>query len=155
MTPQFENKPAMTFIGLGKDFDMTEQSAIGALWDLFLEQKHFIDNPCNDAAYGLCYAPQEKETFSDRFHYTAALQVPADTKIPEGMEKIELPAHKYAVFTHKGPLHKLQETNDYIWKTWLPKSGYELADAPDIEIYGEQWNAEQENGAISICLPIL
>ncbi|NCC04329.1 MAG: AraC family transcriptional regulator [Proteobacteria bacterium] len=155
MTPRFEQKEALTFIGLGKDYSLAEPNTIGLLWDDFLRLKHLIQNIMDDSGYGLCYAPKEKETFSDKFRYTAALRVDDHASVPDGMEKIHIPAYEYAVFTHKGSLESLSSTNDYIWKTWLPKSGFELADAPDIEIYGNRWNAETSTGEIDICLPII
>ncbi len=155
MTPRFEQKEALTFIGLGKDYLLSESNTIGALWDDFHRRKHLIQSVADNNGYGLCYAPKEKETFSDKFRYTAALCVDNKASVPDGMEKILIPAYEYAVFTHKGTLETLAATNDYIWKTWLPQSGVELADAPDIEIYGSKWNAETSTGEIDICLPIL
>jgi len=155
MEPRFEHKEALTFIGLGKDYNFEEPNTIGELWDQFLQKKNLITNVTDDAVFGLCYAPKEKETFSDKFHYTAALRVSEKATVPDGMEKIKVPAQEYAIFTHKGSLDTLSTTNDYIWKTWLPKSGLELADAPDIEAYGSRWDASSENGEIDIYVPIV
>ncbi len=156
MEPRFERKEALTFIGLGKDCNLEDPNTIGLLWDEFLQKKHLINrhDVTDEAGFGLCYAPQEKEAFSSNFHYTAALRVSENAAVPEGMEKIRIPAQEYAVFTHKGSLETLSKTNDYIWKTWLPKSGLELADAPDIEVYGSKWDAAAESGEIDIYVPV-
>ncbi|WP_321340671.1 AraC family transcriptional regulator [uncultured Cohaesibacter sp.] len=155
MEPYFGHEEALTFIGLGKDYNLESSNTIGLLWDEFLKRKHLISNASDKAAYGLCWAPQEKETFSDNFHYTAALKVPDNAPVPNGMEKINVPAQEYAIFTHKGTLDTLTTTNDYIWKTWLPKAGFELADAPDIEVYGSKWDPSQDSGEIEIYVPIV
>jgi len=154
MEPRFEHKEVFTFIGLGKDYNLENPNTISILWDQFLQKKHLITNVIDDAAFGLCYAPKEKETFSDKFHYTAALRVSEKAVVPDGMEKVHVPAQEYAIFTHKGSLQTFSTTNDYIWKTWLPKSGLELADAPDIEVYGDKWDAKLDNGEIDIYVPI-
>lgn len=154
MEPRFEQKEAFTFIGLGKDYSLTDPNTIGKLWNQFHQKKDLIKDVQAESAFGLCYAPKEKEVFSDNFHYTAALRVSDNTPVPEGMEKVQVPAQEYAIFTHKGSLETLSTTNDYIWKTWLPKSGLELADAPDIEVYGSKWNAKTSSGEIDIYVPI-
>lgn len=154
MEPYFETKEALTFIGIGQDFNLTEPNKISELWDQFLLKKHLIQNVLREDAYGLCYAPKEKETLSNLFHYTAALRVSPDAAVPEGMEKIQIEDQEYAVFTHNGSSDTLSTTNDYIWKTWLPKSGLELSDAPDIEIYGEKWSAETASSEMKILVPI-
>ena len=155
MTPRFEYKKAFTVIGVGADYNLTEPNKNPALWDEFLCQKHRIKGVQRQEAYGICYAPKEKETFSDQFHYTAALCVIDDASVPEGMEKIRIPAQKYAVFTHKGPATDMAKTNVFIWKTWLPQSGLEPADAPDFELYGARWNGNKAEGEVEIYVPIV
>ncbi len=161
MTPRFEHKDAQTFIGMGKDCNFGEPEAIGDLWDRFNKMKHLITDLADDNGYGLCYAPKgkegkEKDIFPETFRYTAALRVTGDAvSVPEGMEKINMPAERYAVFTHKGSTDTLPETNDYIWKTWLPRSGLELADSPDIELYSKEWDPILKEGNIEIYLPVI
>lgn len=157
MEPRFEHKESFTFIGLGRDYSLEGANTvteIGTLWDEFIERKHLVTNVVEEAAFGICYAPKDKDAFSNNFRYTAALRVSDDADVPEGMEKIQVLAQEYAVFTHKGSLDTLVQTNDYIWKTWLPKSSLELADAPDIEVYGDKWNAENGTGEIDIYVPV-
>ncbi|MDD3181574.1 MAG: AraC family transcriptional regulator [Alphaproteobacteria bacterium] len=155
MTPRFEHQEALTFVGLGADFNLTDPSTIATLWNKFQAQKHLIKKTQDQTAYGLCYAPKVKEVFSEAFHYTAALRVNDNAPIPDGMEKIHMNAQDYAVFTHKGPLAALAITNDYIWKTWLPTSGLDLADAPDFERYGDDWNGDTGEGSFEIYVPIV
>lgn len=58
--------------------------------------------------------------------------------VPEGMEEYTVPACTWAVFSGKGPMPgAIQELEKRIVTEWLPTSGYEYANAPDIELYLE------------------
>lgn len=66
------------------------------------------------------------------YYIAAATQAPA----PEGMWAEEIPAATWAVFSEQssGPA-AIQELQQRIVSEWLPDSGYEWAQAPDIEVY--------------------
>jgi len=51
------------------------------------------------------------------------------------LERIELAAGRYAVLRHVGPHAELQGTYDWLFGTWLPRSGETLRDAPSWEEY--------------------
>jgi len=158
MIPRFERKETFIVVGLGKDFIFSEPNVIPVLWNDFLRQKHQIEQQLDKAFYGVCYGPKDKETFAEKFHYTAAVRVSDDTPVPGGMERISIEAQEYAVFTHKGRLTGLQNTCNFIWKTWLPKSGFEPADAPDFELYRAneaQCPMDTDEGETEIYVPIL
>lgn len=152
MKPRFTHKDKFVVIGMGQD--APAGTNMGDLWDKFLPEKHKIERVCGKEAYGICYAAQEKETYPDSFHYTAALPVRDDAPIPDGMEKIAIERHEYAVFTHRGPVSDISKTNDYIWKTWLPQSGYEPANSPDFELYDERFKADDADSEFDIYVPI-
>lgn len=67
------------------------------------------------------------------FYYIAAA---SDQEPLEGMEEYIVPASTWAVFPGEG-LENLQELEKKIVTEWLPSSGYEYGDAPDIELYLE------------------
>jgi AraC family transcriptional regulator len=55
---------------------------------------------------------------------------------PEGEFGVtDLPAGRYAVVTHRGPYENLSKTYQRVYGGWLPRSGYELRDAPAFEQY--------------------
>ncbi len=153
MKPRFEHREAFTVVGIGKDSPAGKGMEV--LWNEFLLRKHQIEQTQGTEAYGVCYAPQEKENFPEKFHYTAALRVRDDAPVPTGMEKIRIEAHDYAVFTHKGPIADLPKTNDYIWKTWVPQSGLELADAPDFERYDARFKPDSAASEFEIYVPVI
>ncbi len=74
-------------------------------------------------------------TPTEKVRYDAAIAVDRPVQ-PEGdFGAMEIPAGKYAVFTHRGPYENLGRSYQQIYGGWLPKSGYELRDAPAFEQY--------------------
>lgn len=66
-------------------------------------------------------------------YYIAAA---TDKETPEGMDEYTVPESTWAVFTCQGPMpDAIQDLQRRIITEWLPASGYEYADAPDIEVY--------------------
>lgn len=84
-----------------------------------------------EGVLGIC-AGMDGESFD---YYIAVV---SDKKIPAGKDFVEytVPAGTWAVFECVGPMPKaIQELEKRIVTEWLPNSGYEYADAPDIEVY--------------------
>lgn len=66
------------------------------------------------------------------------IAVASGKSVPEGMEAYEVPACTWAIFECTGPMpQSIQRLQKRIVAEWLPASGYEYADAPDIEVYSE------------------
>ncbi len=66
------------------------------------------------------------------------IAVATDKPAPEGTAEYEVPACTWAIFECIGPMpNAIQELQKRIVTEWLPTSGYEYADAPDIELYTE------------------
>lgn len=122
----------MEYYGTGQD------QRIPQLWEQFMKRICEIPNCQSRETYGFC-----EMLFGDPddgpFSYIAAAPVEAVEGIPRGMLAKEVPASKYAVFTHKGTLDSLQDTYNYIYKVWLPKSGYQV-DNFDMELYDHRFN---------------
>lgn len=71
-----------------------------------------------------------------KFDYYIA--VSSTQPVPEGMCEYEVPACTWAVFECKGPMPTaIQKMQERIMTEWLPGSGYQYADAPDIEMYAD------------------
>lgn len=79
----------------------------------------------------------------------AATEQPA----PEGMEERKIPAMTWAIFPGKGPMPQaVQQLERRIVAEWLPGSGYEYADGPDLELYLDPNPAEAR---FEIWLPVV
>ena len=58
--------------------------------------------------------------------------------LPQGLEEYLVPAGTWAIFDCVGPMPQaVQDLQKRIVTEWLPVSGYEYADAPDIEVYSD------------------
>ena len=85
----------------------------------------------------------------------AALMVNSTDDIPEGMTYKNIPAHKYAKFTHKGKLDKLGETYNYIYQNWLPKSEYKHdGKAIELEWYDNRFKVDSDESEFDIYISI-
>ena len=66
------------------------------------------------------------------YYIAAATRAPA----PADMAEYSVPAGTWAVFPCRGPMPQaMQDLQRRIISEWLPSSGYEYAEAPDIEVY--------------------
>jgi predicted transcriptional regulator YdeE len=66
-----------------------------------------------------------------------------------------MPPSRCARFIHKGPYRDLGLTLDYVYQTWLPKSGQRIASSFEIERYGRDLRSPDDEGAeTEIYIPI-
>ncbi|MCI2059060.1 MAG: AraC family transcriptional regulator [Oscillibacter sp.] len=73
------------------------------------------------------------------------IAVCSDAPVPAGMTAAEIPAGTWAVFECVGPMpDSIQQMQKRILTEWLPSSGYQYANAPDVEVYpaGDQSAAD-------------
>lgn len=78
--------------------------------------------------------------------------VSTDRETPDGMVEYMVPEFTWAVFPGQGTMPtSIQETEKRAVTEWLPTSGYEYADGPDIEVY---INADPANAKFEVWLPI-
>ena len=105
----------------------------------------------NDLLFGAIWCDDGE---SSRCRYLACVEVTSATEVPEGMNARELASGLYAVFTHKGPINTIDRTLDYVYGSWLPRSGHQLRDAPEIEIYGDKFDPLSPESEMEYALPI-
>lgn len=143
MEPKIITKPAFTVVGLPfKGYisqspyaDGQSNNEIGLVWDEFNRRVPEIRN-ISGPAYGVCFGmPNPDEPW-----YVAGMEVASAEQVPAGMMSVTVPAQKYAVF--ECTLGTLWETYRYINEEWQPRSGYERVEAPDFELYDEEFDPE-------------
>ncbi|MCD4785990.1 MAG: GyrI-like domain-containing protein [Candidatus Eremiobacteraeota bacterium] len=160
MKPKIVTKESFKVIGMERKFTLNNNT-IPQLWDDFMPRFHEIKNKVNpDVAYGICESGDVDVTIENmskdtEFNEVVCFEVSNFDDVPDGMVTRTIPAHKYAMFTHKGELSNLSHTYDYIFGEWLTKSGYDIADNFDFELYDERFNLkDQKNSEIDVYLPI-
>lgn len=83
-----------------------------------------------------------------RYYIAVASSMPAS----QGFEEYYVPASTWAVFPGSGTNISLQELEQRVIREWLPTSGYEYANAPDIEVY---LNADPANAQYEVWVPVV
>lgn len=86
---------------------------------------------------------------NSQWKYFIAVASLAET---EEFEAYTVPASTWAVFPGEGTNRSIQELEQRIVTEWLPTSGYEYADAPDIEVY---LNPDPENAKFEVWIPVV
>jgi AraC family transcriptional regulator len=85
----------------------------------------------------------------------AAIEVVGMDAPPGPLALKKIPALKWARFIHKGPTRELSLTLDYVYHTWLPKSGQSLAYPWVLEGFGHDFrNADSQDCEREIYIPI-
>jgi AraC family transcriptional regulator len=100
---------------------------------------------------GICmeFSPEQEELTYVIASEKTSEDVPADF-----IEK-EIPASTWAVFESVGPMPgAIQEVWKRIFAEWFPATGYEHADAPELEVY-LPGNPEDENYKCEVWIPII
>jgi AraC family transcriptional regulator len=127
------------------------------LWQNFMPRRKEIVNAVNDYLYSL----EEYNThFFDHFDPAAefvkwaAVEVSDADQLPADMQALVMPSGLYAVFTHKGPASKGFETYDYIFRTWLPSSGYQIDNRPHFALMGEKYKNDDPASEEEIWIPV-
>lgn len=160
MKPRFETRDDFYLMGIGKIFERDKTKEIGELlWPQFLERFDEIPNKMGKVqesyvTYGVCKEIWKDNHLQDHFNYYAGVEVQEETTPLDGMELIYVPSQTYAVFSHHGGLKDLNLTNQYIWGTWLPQSGHELAPASDLEVYPANFDPESSDSSLEIWIPL-
>lgn len=75
----------------------------------------------------------------------------SSTKPGDGFEEYTIPASTWAVFPGEGTNQSIQQLEQRIITEWLPASGYEYADAPDIEVY---LNPDPQDAKYEVWIPV-
>jgi AraC family transcriptional regulator len=74
-------------------------------------------------------------TPADRCRYYACLTVPADIHPGKGIGLMDIPGGRHAIVRFEGTAEKIAGAYRDLYAVWLPRSGYQPADAPCYEIY--------------------
>lgn len=146
--PRMEERGAFRVVGLGIDCAFGNTGAIPALWQAFNARENEVENAVPGALYGVCCMGDG----AGNFRYIAGVEAQGSTS---GMEHIDIPAHRYAVFTHSGHISDFAKTVYTIWNKALPDAGLKSAQAPDFERYDHRFDGRTGRGEVEIWIPIV
>jgi predicted transcriptional regulator YdeE len=134
LKPVLEEKPTFRVIGLMSRVTEDRQ-AIAKLWEALASETRRLMLPRRRLNfYGFLWYPQG-EAIHDCF-YMAAIETNSSDIGHSALVSKTFPPLHLARFIHKGPDGDIDLTRDYIYHTWLPKSGRRLGSPLEIEYYG-------------------
>ncbi|WP_020614772.1 AraC family transcriptional regulator [Sediminispirochaeta bajacaliforniensis] len=130
----------------GNDID-----AVDLLWQEFWKlRNHYNINSCY--YFGVCLHDLDMRN-KEVFDYYAGYESSLLMTIPKEMNTLEIPAEKYAQFTHKGSPEKIGLTYDQIYYYWLPFTNCIPTMNMDMIRVDKRFDRD-ENSEIDIFIPI-
>ena len=138
MNYKIEKKDTFNIVGVKTALEMNIEDSFAKVPIFWQENAHRIPEICTlmngKAPLGILGVSTSMNG-KDCDYFIAAV---SDAQAPEGMSEYMVPAATWAIFECVGPMPSaIQTLQKRIITEWLPSSGYEYADAPDIEVYGE------------------
>lgn len=156
--PAIKNTDPIKLIGICIETSLANDKT-SLLWNRFMKLKGSIENNKGEKlysvqVYGEKFMNGEFDTLS-QFSKWAATEVYDFEKIPKGLEKLEIPAGKYAIFTHEGTAKEFAQTSTYIFNKWLPESDFKLDNRPHFEVLGDDYKGpENPDSKEDIWIPV-
>ena len=153
LKPVLEEKDAFQVAGL-MTLVNDDQTVIPRLWEMLAQELQGIEEAVKPKRfYGITCYP--KDWAGRGFFYLAAVEIKTLDVADSPLVVKTIPALKCARFIHKGPREDLRLTRDYIYQTWLPKSGRGVSHPLEIECYGRDFpGADSATSEREIYIPI-
>ncbi len=123
---------------IGKDYDPADVAESFKRVPMFWQESHQngkVAQICGfikDEPMGLLGISDCSSLGGSNFYYIAAA---TDVPVPDGMYELIVPSCTWAIFSGSGLPKSIQDLQKRIYSEWLPTSGYEWDNAPDIEVY--------------------
>lgn len=148
-------KETFTVMGI-EYFGSNQNNEIPLLWKRFLNELNTLTEYNRQTTYlGLCDHVPDYDPEKSEFAYMACVEINEPlNQMPKGMITKTIPRQDYVVFTHIGYSDTLEMTYKYIYGTYFFKSGFELADTPDFELYDSRFDPNSETSEIDIYIPV-
>lgn len=154
-SPLLRKTEPIKMIGMPQTMSRADYN-IGELWSRFMPRRREILNPLSNDLISMTLYDQDYFTNFDpdrKFQKWAGMGVMDYSVIPQGMETFEIPAGLYAVFHYKG-LSTDNSVYQFIFRSWLPASGYTLDNRPHFEILGKNYRNNDPDSEEEIWIPI-
>ena len=149
---RYEQGRPMLFAGIRRKHEFANTPRdIPRQWRDF-EKLGKLPGQLGTTAYGaICGGDADTQTME----YMCAVEVASFDGLPRDLGRMRVPAVRYAVFWHDGPVDLVRATWDEILWHWLPRSGMRSAHTPDFEVYDERFDLRTGLGGIEIWVGVL
>jgi AraC family transcriptional regulator len=147
---RFETGRPLLIAGLGERHRWETSKAVPALWQRAVQHFGSIPRRVGRDTFGVvCNGDDE-----GNFDYIAGVEVKDFSDLPSAFSRLRIGPQKYAVFSQHEHISTIRCAVNTIWSRWLPESGHEVADAPNFESYGEEFDPRTGLGGFKIWIPI-
>jgi AraC family transcriptional regulator len=134
--PEIKKTAARLIVGQCIETHLAE-NRITALWQSFAPRIKEVHHRLSTGSFSVQVYDHDfmKELFTPFtvFEKWAGVEVSIASDIPLNMKVLHIPAGRWAVFTYKGTANDFHVFAQYMYETWLPKSGEQLDDRPHFE----------------------
>ena len=123
------------------------------VWRKFMMRRNEIVNQTSNQLFSLQIYP-ENFTPNQTFRKYALAEVSDFDNNPNDFEIFELASGKYLVFNYKGKAEIGPEIFRYIFQNMIPENQFEVDNRPHFEIFGEDYNPQNDFAEEEIWIPI-
>lgn len=148
--PRRETGKTLLIAGYAQRYRFETIAGIPAQWQRFVPHIGHIQGQIGRAAYGVCC----NSDGAGSFEYLCGVDVASFDGVPDDFARLRIPEREYLVFAHRAHISAIRNTWSAILNKYLPESGLEIADAPDFERYGSEFNPQAGTGLVEIWIPI-
>jgi AraC family transcriptional regulator len=148
-SPRIVTEEALLIFGLLQHHSQSN-AGIPAQWNRFLPYFGQIDGQIDNVAYGVICNCDE----ADSCDYICGVAVNQFPSHPPEFARLRIPPQTYAVFDHSGHISSIASTWSSIWEHALADAGYQAANGPAFERYGERFDGRTGLGGLEIWVPI-
>lgn len=123
------------------------------VWKKFMMRRNEIVNQTSNQLFSLQIYP-ENFTANQTFRKYALAEVSDFNNIPNDFETFELESGKYLVFNYQGKAEHGPEIFRYICQNIIPENQFEVDNRPHFEIFGDDYNPNDDSAEEEIWIPI-
>lgn len=153
MNYRFETKKAFRIVGVSEPLETEIEKnfeIVPKMWGKAAMNGTItkLANMMDGTLMGLLGVSSCNEASNWRYY----IAVESSKSIEDELEELIVPEATWAIFAGEGTSQSIQELEKRIVIEWLPTSGYEYGNAPDIEVY---LNADPENAKYEVWIPVV
>ena len=150
--PTILHKPAFSITGL--TYSGHDTSAINRLWERFCKILKTGNFKVDKNQYlGVCFHDMDMRN-NEVFEYYAGFESILSMDIPKDMKMLHIPENDYAVFTHQGPVDKIEMTYNQIYGHWLLLTEYIPTMDLDIIVIDNLFSGNKDSSEVDILIPV-
>ena len=147
--PRIEQRPALLIAGLSERYN-NGNAGMPDQWQRFAPWIDNVPGQVGQSTYGVCYNGDGKGNID----YMAGVEVSDFDDLPAELARLRVADQTWAIFTHADHISTIQRTWAAIFSQWLPNSGRQHADAPELEHYDDRFDPQTGNGGFGIWIPL-